>query len=59
VRPAVVRPLAPARYQITVTVSAETHAMLLRVRDLLRQAIPSRTRLSSSTNKPPRRGPAR
>jgi len=41
VRPAVVRPLAPARYQITVTVPAETHAKLLRVRDLLRHAIPS------------------
>jgi hypothetical protein len=40
-RPAVIRPLAPARYQVQVTVSAETHAKLLRARDLLRHAIPS------------------
>jgi hypothetical protein len=40
-RPSVVRPLAPARYQVQVTVSAETHAKLLRARDLLRHSIPS------------------
>jgi len=40
-KPAVIRPLAPTRYQVTVTVSADTHAKLLRARDLLRHAIPS------------------
>jgi hypothetical protein len=40
-RRAIVRPLAPARYQVQVTVSAETHAKLLRARDLLRHAIPN------------------
>ena len=39
-RPAVVRPLAPSRYQVQVTVSAETHAKLRRAQDLLRHAVP-------------------
>jgi hypothetical protein len=40
-RPAVVRPLGPARYQIQVTVSADTHAKFRRAQDLLRHAIPN------------------
>lgn len=40
-RPAVVRALAPARYQVQVTVSAETHAKLRRAQDLLRHVIPN------------------
>ena len=39
-RPAVIRALAPARYQVQVTVSAETHAKLRRAQELLRHAIP-------------------
>jgi hypothetical protein len=39
-KPAVVRPLAPARYQIQVTVSADTHEKLRRAQALLRHAIP-------------------
>jgi hypothetical protein len=39
-KPAVVRPLAPARYQIQVTVSADTHEKLRRAQGLLRHAIP-------------------
>ena len=39
-RPAVVRAIAPARYQIQVTVSAGTHAKLRRAQDLLRHVIP-------------------
>jgi hypothetical protein len=40
-RPAVVRALAPARYQLQMTVSAETHAKLRRAQDLLRHAVPN------------------
>ncbi len=40
-RAAVVRPLAPGRYRLQITVSAETHAKLRRARDLLRHAIPN------------------
>ena len=40
-KPAVIRPLAPTRYQVTVTVSADTHTKLIRAQDLLRHAIPS------------------
>ena len=39
-RPALIRALAPARYQVQVTVSAETHAKLRRAQDLLRHVIP-------------------
>jgi hypothetical protein len=39
-RPAVVRAVAPARYQIQVPVSAETHGKLRRAQDLLRHVIP-------------------
>jgi len=39
-RPAVVCAIAPARYQIQVTVSAGTHAKLRRAQDLLRHVIP-------------------
>jgi hypothetical protein len=39
-RPAVVAPLAPARYKIQFTMSRETHDKLRRVQDLLRHAIP-------------------
>ena len=39
-RPAVVRAIAPTRYQIQVTVSADTHAKLRRAQDLLRHVIP-------------------
>src|SRR6266850_6536953 len=40
-RPPVVRPLAPERYQVRFTASAETCAKLRRVQDLLRHAVPS------------------
>ena len=39
-RPAVVRPLAPARYEVRFTASAETCAKLKRAQDLLRHALP-------------------
>jgi 5-methylcytosine-specific restriction endonuclease McrA len=39
-RPAVVAPLAPERYKVQMTVSAETHAKLRRAQDLLRHTIP-------------------
>jgi hypothetical protein len=42
-RPAVVRPLSPKRYQIQVTVSAETHDKLRRAQELLRHAIRRRS----------------
>ena len=41
VRPAVIAPLAPERYQITFTVGRETHDKLRRAQDLLRHAIPN------------------
>ncbi len=41
VRPPVVRPLAPTRYQVQMTVSAETHAKLRRAQDLLRHVVPN------------------
>jgi hypothetical protein len=40
-RPALIRPLTPERYQLQLTVSAETHAKLRRAQDLLRHAIPN------------------
>jgi hypothetical protein len=40
-RPAITRPLAPARYHLQVTVSAEARATLGRLQDLLRAEIPS------------------
>jgi 5-methylcytosine-specific restriction endonuclease McrA len=40
-RPAVVRPLAPARYQVQMTVSAETLAKLRHAQNLLRHAVPN------------------
>jgi hypothetical protein len=40
-RPAVVRPLAPARYTIQVTVGEDTYAKLRRAQDLLRHVIPN------------------
>lgn len=39
-RPSIVRPLAPARYQVQITVSADTHAKLRHAQDLLRHVIP-------------------
>jgi len=39
-RPAVIRPLAPARYSLQVTLSDATHTKLQRARDLLRHAVP-------------------
>jgi hypothetical protein len=39
-KPAVVRPIAPARYQVQMTVSAETHAKFRHAQDLLRHAVP-------------------
>ena len=39
-RPAVVRAIAPTRYQIQVTVSSDTHAKFRRAQDLLRHVIP-------------------
>jgi hypothetical protein len=38
--PAVVAPLAPARYKVQLTISGETHDKLRRVQDLLRHAVP-------------------
>jgi hypothetical protein len=38
-RPASIRPLAPTRYHLHVTISAETHAKLRRAQDLLRHVI--------------------
>ena len=40
-RPPVITPLAPTRYRIQVTVSAEAHDHLRRAQDLLRHTIPS------------------
>jgi hypothetical protein len=40
-RPAVIRPLAPARYSLHVTLSEETHAKLRRAQDLLAHAVPN------------------
>lgn len=40
VRPAIVRPLAPERYKIQLTVGRETYCKLRQVQDLLRHAIP-------------------
>lgn len=40
-RPAVVRPVAPARYQVQMTVSAETHAKFRHAQDLLRHVVPT------------------
>jgi len=37
----VVKPIAPERYRIQFTVSAETHAKLRRAQDLLRHRVPS------------------
>lgn len=39
-RPAVVRPLAPERYEMRFTASAETYAKLRRAQDLLRHVVP-------------------
>jgi hypothetical protein len=41
VRPPIVAPLAPERFQITVTVSRETHDKLRRAQDLLRHVVPN------------------
>ena len=40
-RPALVRPLAPERYEMRFTASAETYAKLRRAQDLLRHVVPS------------------
>jgi hypothetical protein len=40
-RPAVVRALSSTRYQVQMTVSAETHAVLRRAQDLLRHVVPN------------------
>jgi hypothetical protein len=40
-RPTVVRPLAPERYEVRFTASAETCAKLRRAQDLLRHAVPN------------------
>jgi hypothetical protein len=40
-RPAVVTPIAPARYKVQVTISAETQAKLQRVQDLMRHRVPN------------------
>jgi hypothetical protein len=40
-RPAVVRPLAPTRYHVQMTVSAETYAKLRQAQDLLRHRYPT------------------
>lgn len=40
-RPSVVVPLAPERYKLQITLSAETYAKLQRAQDLLRYAIPN------------------
>ena len=39
--PAAVRPLAPERYKLQVTIAAETRAKLQRAQDLLRHSLPS------------------
>ncbi|MPZ17778.1 MAG: hypothetical protein GEV06_07695 [Luteitalea sp.] len=39
--PGIVTPLAPARYKLTVTISAETYEKLRTAQDLLRHSIPS------------------
>ena len=39
--PARIRPLAPARYSLHVTISEETHGKLRKAQDLLRHAIPN------------------
>jgi 5-methylcytosine-specific restriction endonuclease McrA len=39
-RPAEIRPLSPTRYSLRVTLSADTHAKLRRVQDLLRHTVP-------------------
>jgi hypothetical protein len=39
-KPATVRPLAPSRYHLQVTISAETHAKLRHAQDLLRHVVP-------------------
>lgn len=39
-RPAVVGPLAPERYKVQVTITAQTHRKLRRAQDLLRHSIP-------------------
>lgn len=40
IRPAVVRALAPSRYHLQMTLSAETHAKLRQAQDLLRHSVP-------------------
>jgi hypothetical protein len=40
-RPAVVRPLAPERYEVRFTAPAETYAKLRRAQELLRHAVPN------------------
>jgi hypothetical protein len=40
-RPAIVAPLAPERFQISVTVSRETHDKLRRAQNLLRHVVPN------------------
>ena len=40
VAPAVIRPLAPQRYKVQITISRETHDKLRRVQDLLRHVVP-------------------
>jgi 5-methylcytosine-specific restriction endonuclease McrA len=39
-RPQVVAPIAPARYQVSLTVGAETYAKLRQAQDLLRHVVP-------------------
>jgi len=40
-RPAIVKPLAPARYRVQFTVTEEAHDKLRRVQDLLRHVVPN------------------
>jgi hypothetical protein len=40
VAPPVIRPLAPARYKVQLTIDRETHDKLRRVQDLLRHVVP-------------------
>jgi hypothetical protein len=40
-RPAIVQSLAPSRYRVQMTISAETHERLRRAQDLLRHVVPS------------------
>lgn len=40
-RPAIIKPLAPERYKVQFTVSAETHEKLRRVQDLMRHSDPT------------------